>query len=134
MFGETNFAFQAGRVRFINLETNSLGIDYSIPIPNFQFIGEELGKRGGGWDKTVVTMHAPPFCEEFNNNVALVFQRYIKEFPGLQFCAYAHHHNLAVNDFFDDGMLYYCCKSINKRGYLLFTITKDSYTYEAVDF
>lgn len=134
VFGNTNFAFQAGNVRFVNLETNSLGIDYSIPIPDFQFIEQELARTGNGWDKTVVTMHAPPFCDEFNNNVARVFHRYISEFPQLQFCTYAHHHILAVNDFFDDDVLYYCCESIDMRSYLLFTITPDSYTYEAVYF
>lgn len=134
VFGETNFAFQAGDVRFINLETSSLGIDYSIPIPDFQFIEQELAKRGAGWNKTVVTMHAPPFCDEFNNNVARVFQRYIKEFPQLQFCTNAHHHQLAVNDYFSDSTLYFCCNSIDKRDYLLFTIIQDSYSYEVVDF
>ena len=134
IFGEVNFSFLAGNTKFICLETSVLGIDYSVPIPDFQFLERELTNREEGWEKTVVSMHAPPYDMEFNNNITFIFQRFLKEFPLLQFCTYAHTHNLAVNDFFNDGVLYYGCSSIEKRSYILFTITPDSYTYEVVSF
>lgn len=134
IFGKTNFSFLAGNVRFICLETSSIGIDYSIPIPDFQFLEKELNSQNALWEKTVITMHAPPYCEEFNDNVAFVFNRFLNTFPQLQFCAHAHMHSLSVNDYFNDGTLYYGCASIDKRSYLLFTITPDSYSYEVVDF
>lgn len=134
VFGKTNFSFLAGNTKFLCVETGALGIDYSVPIPDFQFLEKELASVDASWEKTVVAMHVPPYDGEFNNNVAYVFHRFINEFPLPQFCAYAHTHNLAVNDYFNDGMLYYGCSSIEKRSYMLFTITPDAYTYEVVDF
>lgn len=79
-------------------------------------------------------MHAGPFSEQFNNNVADVFHHYLKQFPGLQFCIYGHGHSIQADDFFNDGIMYYECTCIHKRAYLYFTINENEYTYEVVDF
>lgn len=134
IYGEVNFSFHAGEVKFVCLNTNAIEFDYSVPVPDFEFIEKELEEKREGHKKTIVAMHAPPFNEQFNNNVARVFHRYIKEFPDLLFCMHAHTHHLSENDFFDDGTIYYGCKNIAKRNYLLFTITPDDYSYEAIDF
>ena len=85
--------------------------------PNFSFIA-------------VVSMHIRPFCNEFNNNVAHVFQRYIKEFPGLQFCTSAHEHHRFEKDLFEDGIMYYMSDCMKNRNYYIFTITPDGYERE----
>ena len=85
-------------------------------------------------DKTVVAMHAGPYSEQFNNNIADVFEFYLRRLPGLQFCVYGHGHQLAADDFFDDGVIYYQCPCVKKRVYLHFTIDENGYEYEAVDF
>ena len=134
VFGEVNFSFLAGNTKFVCLNTNAIEFDYSVPIPDFEYIENQLTEKRPGHTKTVVAMHAPPFNEQFNNNVARVFQHYINEFPDLLFCMNAHRHQLSIDDHFDDGILYYGCTNIAKRNYLIFTITPDNYTYEAVDF
>ncbi len=40
IFGDENFAFQAGDVKFVCLNTNALEYDYSRPIPDFHFMEE----------------------------------------------------------------------------------------------
>lgn len=135
VFGEVNFSFIAGRTKFVCLNTNALEFDYSHPVPDFQFIEQEFESRREEYDKTVFVMHVKPFSEQFNNNVANVFQRYIKEFPNLQFCLNAHDHQLAVDDLFDDGVIYYGSANIAKRNYLVFTLMPDNtYDYEVVEF
>ena len=79
-------------------------------------------------------MHVPPGSEQFNNNVADIFQEKIREIPNPHFCLHAHDHNIAARDLFDDGIIYYCCDNIGKRTYLLFTVTPDDYSYEIVKF
>ncbi len=133
VFGEENFSFIAGRTKFVCLNTNALEFDYSLPVPDFQFIEQEIKDRKDEYDKTVMAMHVRPFSEQFNNNIANVFQRYIKEFPSLQFCLNAHDHNIAVDDLFDDGIIYYGTPNIAKKKYLLFTLNSDNtYNYEVV--
>lgn len=79
-------------------------------------------------------MHAKPHSEQFDNNVAKIFQYAIKQFPGLQCCLHGHGHKFTVDDIFGDGVLYYQCDNIEKRTYLLFTINKEGYTYEHIVF
>jgi len=53
----------------------------------------------------------------------------------VQFCLYGHEHKFAVDDLFNDGVLYFQCPCIDKRIYLLFTIKEDgTYDYETVEF
>lgn len=134
VFGKENFAFTAGNVRFICLNTNALEFDYTEAVPDFSFLDYELEHLSPAIRKTVVAMHAGPYSEQFNNNIAPLFHHYIKQFPNLQFCIYGHGHTISVDDFFKDGILYYECACIKKHSYLYFTITQDKYTYEVIDF
>ena len=134
IYGATNYAFTAGNTRFICLNTNALEYDYSCPIPDFDFLEDELKNMPQNIEKTIFLMHVKPYDDEFNNNVARVFQAYVTRFPGLQFCLYGHNHNLAVSEPFGDGVKYYGCPNIADRIYLLFTINETGYEYEVVKF
>lgn len=134
IFGPNNFAFSAGNIRFICLNTNALEFDYSEAVPDFGFISDQIANFPETAQKTIVAMHAGPYSEQFNNNTALVFQAYIRRFPQLQFCVYGHGHSVSVDDFFDDGTIYYQCACAKKRTFLHFKIHKDSYDYEVVEF
>jgi hypothetical protein len=132
VFGDTNFSFIAGRIKFVCLNTNAIEYDYSRPIPDFEFIAEQISDRRDEFDKTVVSMHVRPYCYEFNNNVVSVFERYVTEFPGLLFCTAAHEHRLFEEDLFDDGVMYYMSDCMKGRNYYVFTITPDGYEREVV--
>lgn len=134
IFGEPNFAFTAGNVRFICLNTNALEFDYSQYIPDFTFLGNELKSLPTDVEKTIFLMHARPYSDVFNNNVCDWFQYVIKQFPKLQFCLNGHNHQLETSDLYNDGVLYYQCPNIQKRIYLTFTIYEEGYDYEAVSF
>ena len=113
-FGNPDFAFIAGRVKFVCLNTNAIEYDYSQPVPNFDFIKAEWTNRADEFDRSVVCMHAPPFSEQFNNNVAEPFIR--------------------IQDLYDDGTIFYMTASAKERKYYIFTITPDDYSYEIIDF
>lgn len=134
IFGKENFSFMAGHTKFVCLNTNALEFDYSHPVPDFQFLERELDKNTEGHEKTVLAMHVRPYSEQFNNNVAWVFQDVITRFPDLQFCLNAHDHHVTAEDLFDDGVMYYGSASMEKKSYLVFTITPDNYTYEVVEY
>lgn len=135
VFGPYNFAFTAGDVRFICLNTNALEYDYSEPVPDFGFIEGELESYPAHASRTVFLMHVKPFEMVFNNNVAKVFEHYVTCFPGVQFCLYGHEHSFAADDLFGDGVMYYQCPNIGKRQFLLFNINDDhTYSYELQEF
>jgi Icc-related predicted phosphoesterase len=134
IWGNPNFYFQAGNVLFICLNTNCMEYNYSEPVPDFSFLEKLMKNIPECVEKTIVAMHVPPFDLEFNNNVANVFQLYLKEFPNLQFCMYGHGHNYRTDNLFNDGILYHQTPCIKKRGYILFTITENGYEEELVEF
>lgn len=134
IWGDPNFYFQAGNVLFICLNTNCMEYDYSEPVPDFSFLEHLMKNLPEGVEKTVVVMHVPPFDLEFNNNVANVFQLYLKEFPNLQFCMNGHAHHYKINEFFNDGVLYYQTPCAKYRGYILFTITEEGYKHELIEY
>ena len=86
------------------------------------------------FNRTVVCMHAAPYSEQFNNNVAKVFNYYIHQFPGLQFCLDGHGHHTLIEDLYGDGTLFYMASSCHFHEYYLFTITPKGYKFEVVKF
>ena len=132
VFGDPNFSFIAGRIKFVCLNTNAIEFDYSRPIPDFEFINAQLDDRRDEYDRTIFSMHIRPFCFEFNNNVAQAFQYSIKQFPGLLFCTAAHEHRLFEEDLFEDGVMYYMSDCMKHRSYYIFTVTPDGYEREVV--
>lgn len=134
MFGPPDFAFTAGFVRFVCLNTNALEFDYSVPVPDFGFIRTQRDAVPEGVERTVVAMHAAPRSEQFNNNVAEHFHAELRRFPGLAFCLCGHGHATLAMDLFDDGVLYYECGAAKTRQYLLFTMNENETTYEVVSY
>ena len=45
MFGNPDFSFIAGRVKFVCLNTNAIEYDYSMAVPNFDYMEEEVTSR-----------------------------------------------------------------------------------------
>lgn len=134
IFGDRNYSFIASRTKFVCINTNAIEYDYSMSVPDFDFMEEEIKKDKDLYDNTVICMHAPPFNEQFNNNVVKSFQKYVKAFKGILFCTAGHVHRFEAKDLYGDGLIYYCCDCIKHRNYLLFTITKGKYEYEIVHF
>ena len=86
------------------------------------------------FDRTIVCMHAMPFNEQFNNNVAKVFNYYCHQMPGLMCCLCGHGHATKQEDLFEDGNIYYEISNIPNHEYYIFTITPTGYSYELVKF
>lgn len=134
IYGDLNFSFIAGHVKFVCLNTNAAEYDYIAAVPNLDYIEEQSVTDTARFSRSIVCMHARPYNEQFNNNAAKAFQHYIHLLPGLMFCVSGHDHTLQVDDLFGDGLIYYGADATTHRHYLLFTITPDGYEYEVVSF
>lgn len=132
MFGKENFSFVAGPTRFVCLDTNALEYDFSNPVPDLNFIRSFAGDTTVA--NTIPVMHVRPMAEEFNDNVADVFNYYIHNLTNPLFCLYGHGHRTDVHDLFGDGLLYYQITCAKYRQYYVFTVTKDAYECEIVDY
>lgn len=134
MYGPMDFSFIASRVKFVCLNTNATEYDYLAAVPNFDFMEEEMVKNTSLFDRTILVMHAPPYSDQFNNNVCKAFRRYLDFFPGLMFCVYGHNHSDAVSDIYHDGLIFYGIDCAQHRNYRIFTITPDGYEVEHITY
>lgn len=132
MFGNNDFSFIAGRVKFIMINTNAIEYDYSEPVPDFDFLEAEATRDSALFDHSVACMHAAPYSEQFNNNVLKPFNYYVMNFPNLMFCLYGHGHQIDEHDFFNNGIIYYEVAAAKKRKYRIFTITPNGYANEVI--
>ena len=135
MIGMPDFSFNAGDTHLLCLNTNAFEYDYSVAVPDFNFIKNDLAALPSTVRRTIVAMHAQPTSEQFNNNVSEIFEEKIRQFPGLAFCMCGHGHHTQVNDLYGDGVLYYECGSAKFREYVVFTLNADGgYNYEVVEY
>lgn len=134
MYGEMNFSFIAGRVKFVCLNTNATEYDYLAAVPNFDYMEAQMTERKEMFDRTIVVMHAPPFGDQFNNNVNKAFRRYLDLFPGLMFCVNGHDHGDKVSAPYDDDLIFYGIDCATHRNYRIFTIKPDGYEVEQIYF
>lgn len=140
LFGDYNYAFTVGRCRFEMINTVSLEVDYTIPVPDFGFMEQEIRYIDSintvypdSIARTIFVMHSRPGDEQFNNNVLQPFSRYLRLFPS-PFCLNGHNHRLETLEPFDDGIFFYGINEIEDRQYYLITINDDDYAMEVVDF
>ena len=134
MFGPMDFSFIVSRIKFVCLNTNATEYDYMAAVPNFDYMEQEMTADSTRFDRTILLMHAPPYSDQFNNNVVKAFQRYTSFFPGLMFCVYGHNHEQKVGSFYDDGIVYYGVDCAEHRNYYIFTLTPDGYDYEIIHY
>ena len=134
MYGKMNFSFIAGRVKFLCLNTNATEYTYLAAVPDFDYMEEEMAKDTDKFDRTFIVMHAPPYSDQFNNNVCKAFRRYLDFFPGLMCCVYGHNHEDVVSDMYNDGLIFYGIDCAVHRNYRIFTITPDGYEVEKIEY
>lgn len=134
MFGDMNFSFIVSRIKFICLNTNATEYDFMASVPDFNFIEEAMSQRTEDFDRSVVIMHAPPYSDQFNNNVSKPFGLYLKYIPGLMCCVYGHDHVNSTNDIYDNGILFYGIDCAPHRNYCIMTITPNGYEMEQVHY
>lgn len=134
MWGKFDFCFIAGRVKFLCLNTNATEYDYIAAVPNFDYMEEHWTCDSALYERTIVCMHARPFSDQFNNNVAKSFEYYVRMMRGLMFCINGHDHSLNADELYNDGVMYYGVDAAYNRNYMLFRIGKEGYDYEIVRF
>lgn len=133
IFGDINFAFTAGKTRFVCLNTNSREFDHTTSVPDFSFIKEQQEIFPAEAANTVAAMHAPPNSEQFDNNISPYFEYELLSFPNLLCCIHGHTHHNSAKDLFGDGNIYYGVTSASKLSYYIFTVFPEGYSYETID-
>lgn len=90
IYGPYNYSLNVGHLHLVCLNTSSREQDYTLPVPDFGFIADDIKRvrtinslYPDSLTHTVVMMHSRPGDEQFNNNVAIPFQLYLSQYPGM---------------------------------------------------
>lgn len=134
IWGDLDFSFSAGDIRFICQNTNAIEFDYSHPVPDLNYLYSEMDNFPEECARTIIVEHCRPFDDEFNNNIARFYHEVIKRMPGLMFIVSGHIHRITHDDLFGDGIIYHSTTCVEDREYLIFDIKEDGYTYEIANF
>lgn len=134
MFGPRNFSFIVSRIKFLCIDTNAMEYDRVAPVPDFDYMEQQVTADAADFDRTIIIMHAAPYSDEFNNNVSRVFNYYTLQFPGLMCCIYGHDHVDITHRIYEDGPMYHSIDCAQHRNYKIFTITPDGYEVERIDY
>ena len=133
MFGDDNFSFNASFLHIVCLNTNAYEYDYSRNVPNFAFMKQDVLALPDSVTSTIVAMHVAPGMILFNNNVAEYFDQVCHTYPGLRICICGHgHHQEELYPFGEDGTPYIQCDDAKDKSYVIYTITRNTCSYEVV--
>ncbi len=133
IYGNPDFSFTVGPVKFVCLNTNSTEFHGNDNVPDLSYIEQEASNNNG--KKIVVVMHVEPWDDAFDASKKYVFEQKIKTLGESVTCLYGHVHSYpSYTDYFDDGVVYYHCPKIADRYYLVFKIYNDVIDYEAIKF
>jgi len=90
IYGDYNWSFNAGHTHIVGLNTNSREQEYSIAVPDFNFLQADINSVDSlnhlcpdSITRTIVLMHSHPGDEQFNSNVVLPFGYFLRRYPGL---------------------------------------------------
>ena len=133
MFGDDNFSLNAAFLHIVSLNTNAYEYDYSKNIPDFAFMKADIASLPDSVTSTIIAMHVAPGMFLFNDNVADYFNQQCLNYRDLRFCICGHDHRFEIfHPFGDDGTTYYQCDDAKSCSYIIYTVTRNSYTYEIV--
>ena len=134
MFGDDNFSLNASFLHIVSLNTNAYEYDYSRDVPDFSFMRQDAQSLPDSIGATIIAMHVAPGMFLFNQNVAEYFDQKCRDYRNLLFCVCGHDHHFEVlYPFGTDGTPYIQCDDTKSCSYLIYTVTRNSYTYELVE-
>lgn len=133
MFGELNFTFIYGGIKFIGHDTNSREYGFNGQIPNIQWLKEQL-KPTAGVTGYVAMSHIPVNSPDFDDKLKTAYMDAFAQTPGFLASTHAHTHNHEL--FYPDksGIPYIVTSSIGNREFLVLEIVNNKLSFERVPF
>ncbi|WP_040495279.1 metallophosphoesterase family protein [Fulvivirga imtechensis] len=133
MYGELDYTFEYGNYRFIMLNTNSREFNFNGTVPDLMWLKQQLEDNTAN-KKTVVMSHIPPFDGDFDPNLEQEYAQLLAEDPNVELSLHAHRHSFFDNEYYDDGTRYFVTTSMQKRGYIVVTMSSQETQIEVINY
>lgn len=133
MFGDLNYSFVYGGIRFICHDTNSREYDFNGQVPNIPWLKEEL-KPQTGVTGYIAVSHIPVNSPDFDSKLKQDYMAAFAQTPGFLASLNAHTHNYEVFYPDDSGIPYIVTNAIGNKEFLVIQIVNNKLSFERVPF
>lgn len=133
MFGELNYSFVYGGIKFICHDSNSREYNFNGHVPDIPWLRNEL-KPSAGVNGYVAISHVPVNSEDFDANLTKDYTGAFAQTPGFLASLNAHTHQYQL--FYPDnsGIPYVITSAMVNSEFLLVQIVDNKITFERVYF
>lgn len=133
MYGELNYSFNYGKVKFICHDTNSRESTFNGTVPNIPWLKNEL-KPEEGVNNYVAISHVPPISDDFEEGLIKDYDATFNSTPGFLTSFHAHTHNFREFRLPDSQVPYVITSAMGKREFLLVEIVNSMLSFEQISF
>ena len=134
MFGQTNFTFNYGGVKFVCHDSNSREHGFDGTIPDLAWLRDNL-KMENGINNIVALSHVPPTDGDFDKNLEQPYEDLFNTTPGMLASIHSHQHSPDViyrkND---TGIPFIITNAIVNRAYTIIDISNGQLHAQAEGF
>lgn len=133
MYGDLNYSFIYGGVKFICHDTNSREYQFNGNVPNIPWLKKELQPEDGV-NSYVAISHVPPISADFDETLIKDYAAAFDETPGFLTSFHAHTHNFTTFKLDNSDVPYVITSAVGKREFLLVEIINNILSFEQILF
>ncbi|TCK83143.1 calcineurin-like phosphoesterase family protein [Albibacterium bauzanense] len=133
MYGELNYSFNYGGVKFICHDTNSREYQFSGNVPNIPWLRKQLQPEVG-ISNYVAISHVPPISDDFDEKLVKDYAAAFDETPGFLISFHGHTHNFEEFKLDNSNIPYVITSAMGKREFLLAEIINTKLSFEQISF
>ncbi|HUH18443.1 metallophosphoesterase [Albibacterium sp.] len=133
MYGDLNFSFVNGGIKFICHDTNSREYQFNGSVPNISWLKNEL-KPDAGISNYVAISHVPPTSNDFDKSLIKEYAAAFDETPGFLASFHGHTHNFEKFKLNNSNIPYVITSAMGKREFLLVEIINKKLSFEQISF
>ena len=133
MFGELNYSFIYGEVKFVCHDTNGREYRFNGNVPDISWLNHQLEPQEGV-NNYVAVSHVPPSSEDFDEQLKKSYSATLAARPGVLASLHAHTHNYDVVYPDESGIPYVITGALGSSEFLLIEIVNNKLSFERIFF
>lgn len=133
VFGELNYSFVYGKVKFICINTNSREVNFDGSVPDIRWLNEEV-KAQNGVDNIVAISHVAPHSADFDKALEQPFVSALATNGNCLASLHAHDHVHSVGTPYENGIPFIVTGALIKKEFTIITIVNGRLESEFVQY
>jgi Icc protein len=134
MFGETNFTFSYGGIKFVCHDSNSREHTFDGTAPDLAWLRQHLTPDAGN-RSTVAFSHVPPIDADFDQNLRPSYEQLFNSTPGVLASVHSHRHSTdSIYRVNGAGIPFIITNTILNRTFTVIEITNGQLSTHPVNF